>query len=128
MRSAIRHLQSGGTLVYFGAGHRDPDPATYPGARAMLDNWLEGIDFFFKHVPDLRLLPFNGWHRFLPVLVHGAGARTREVPVHHRPRVAGVSKYGVWNRLGRGLFDLVGVAWYLRRRLLPVPSKRLEDS
>jgi hypothetical protein len=57
MRSAIRHLRSGGTLVYFGAGHRDPDPATYPGARAMLDNWLEGIDFFFKHVPDLRLQP-----------------------------------------------------------------------
>lgn len=57
MRSAIRHLQAGGTLVYFGAGHRDPDPATYPGARAMLDRWLEGIDFFFKHVPNLRLLP-----------------------------------------------------------------------
>lgn len=57
MRSAIRHLQSGGTLVYFGAGHRDPDPAVYPGAGKMLECWLEGIDFFFKHVPHLRLLP-----------------------------------------------------------------------
>jgi hypothetical protein len=57
MRGAIRHLQSGGALVYFGAGHRDPDPAVYPHAGKMMENWLEGIDFFFKHVPDLQLLP-----------------------------------------------------------------------
>ena len=75
----------------------------------------------FKRSAIDGVLPFNGWHRFLPVLVHGAGASTLEVPVNHRPRVAGVSKYGVWNRLGRGLFDLVGVSWYLRRTLRPVP-------
>jgi dolichol-phosphate mannosyltransferase len=69
------------------------------------------------------VLPFDGWHRFLPVLVHHTGVRVKEVPVRHRPRTAGRSKYGVWNRLGRGLFDLVGVAWYLRRRLRPVASK-----
>lgn len=57
MRAAIRHLQSGGALLYFGAGHRDPDPAVYPHAGRMMDSWLEGIDFFFKHVPGLRLLP-----------------------------------------------------------------------
>jgi len=57
MRGAIRHLQAGGALVYFGAGRRDPDPAVYPGAGKTLDHWLEGIDFFFKHVPGLRLLP-----------------------------------------------------------------------
>jgi len=57
MRGAIRHLQSGGALVYFGAGHRDPDPASYPDSGKMMDNWLEGIDFFFKHVPGLQLLP-----------------------------------------------------------------------
>lgn len=66
------------------------------------------------------VFPFNGWHRFLPVLVHHAGVPVKEVPVRHRPRTAGRSKYGVWNRLGRGLLDLVGVAWYLRRRLRPV--------
>jgi hypothetical protein len=57
MRGALRHLRAGGALVYFGAGHRDPDPAVYPDAGKMMDNWLEGIDFFFKHVPGLRLLP-----------------------------------------------------------------------
>ena len=70
------------------------------------------------------LFGFNGLHRFLPILVAGGGFRVREVPVHHRARVAGVSKYGVWNRLGRGLHDLIGVAWYQRRRFKPVPVER----
>ncbi len=56
-RAAIRHLRSGGTLLYFGAGHREPDPAVYPDAGKMMDNWLPGIDFFIKHVPGVRLLP-----------------------------------------------------------------------
>jgi hypothetical protein len=70
MRGAIRHLQSGGALVYFGAGHRDPDPAVYPRAGKMMDNWLAGIEFFFKHVPGLHILPtvvsgvvFGKWAR-----------------------------------------------------------------
>lgn len=63
------------------------------------------------------VFPFNGLHRFLPILVAGNGSRCQEIPVNHRPRVAGVSKYGVWNRMGRGIFDLVGMAWYQRRRL-----------
>ena len=67
------------------------------------------------------VFPFNGWHRFLPILVHDGGATTKEVPVNHRPRVAGVSKYGIWNRLGRGLFDLIGLRWYQKRRIRPVP-------
>lgn len=79
----------------------------------------------FKREALAGVFPFNGLHRFLPILVAGGGFRCREVPVNHRPRVAGVSKYGVWNRLGRGIHDLVGVGWYQRRRLAPV---RLEDS
>ncbi len=75
----------------------------------------------FKRTALDGVFPFNGLHRFLPVLVHGGGAKTLEVPVNHRPRVAGVSKYGVWNRLGRGLYDLLALAWYRRRRLRPVP-------
>jgi dolichol-phosphate mannosyltransferase len=73
----------------------------------------------FKRTALDGVFPFNGWHRFLPVLVHGNGAVTKEAPVNHRPRAAGVSKYGVWNRLGRGIFDLIGVAWYQKRRLQP---------
>jgi dolichol-phosphate mannosyltransferase len=71
------------------------------------------------------VFPFNGFHRFLPVLVHGNGASTVEVPVNHRPRVAGVSKYGVWNRLGRGIYDLIALSWFQKRRLRPVKFTEL---
>jgi dolichol-phosphate mannosyltransferase len=73
----------------------------------------------FKRDCLTGVFPFNGLHRFLPILVAGGGFKCREVPVNHRPRVAGVSKYGVWNRLGRGIYDLFAVAWYQRRRIKP---------
>lgn len=78
----------------------------------------------FKRTSLAGVFPFNGLHRFLPLLVAGNGSRCREVPVKHRARVAGVSKYGVWNRVWRGIYDLVGVGWYQRRRLNPVPLER----
>ena len=79
----------------------------------------------FKRSTLDGVFPFNGWHRFLPILVRGNGVTAKEIPVNHRPRVAGVSKYGVWNRLGRGIFDLIGVAWYQKRRLGPVPFTKI---
>jgi len=57
LRRAIRHLQKGGTLVYFGSGHRDPDPMVYSGAGRSIDHWLNVFDTFFKYVKDLRVLP-----------------------------------------------------------------------
>jgi dolichol-phosphate mannosyltransferase len=79
----------------------------------------------FKRSALHGVFPFNGLHRFLPILVAGGGATTREIPVNHRSRVAGVSKYGVWNRLGRGLFDLIAMRWYQGRRIPGIP---IEDS
>jgi dolichol-phosphate mannosyltransferase len=79
----------------------------------------------FRRAALAGLPGFNGLHRFLPILVAGGGFRTKEVPVNHRPRVAGVSKYGIWNRLGRGIYDLVGVAWFQRRRLKAVAVEEL---
>ncbi len=89
-----------------------------------------GVDFrdtgcnlrAFKRSVLGNLFPFNGLHRFMPVLAHFAGARVLEIPVQHHPRTAGQSKYGVWNRLGRGLWDLVGIAWYRRRQLANIPA------
>lgn len=60
---------------------------------------------------------FVGVHRFLPALCAFRGARVVEMPVRHRARTLGVSKYGMGNRLWRGLHDLVGVAW-LKHRLV----------
>jgi dolichol-phosphate mannosyltransferase len=79
----------------------------------------------FRRTALEGVFPFDGMHRFLPVLVQGGGARTREVPVNHRPRVAGRSKYGVWNRLGRGLYDLLALAWFQKRRVRRVDCTRL---
>ncbi|MDX1950562.1 MAG: glycosyltransferase family 2 protein [Verrucomicrobiota bacterium] len=71
----------------------------------------------FRRKTLAGLFPFNGLHRFMPILVDAGGWRVKEVPINHRARVAGVSKYGVWNRLWRGVFDLFAIAWYQRRRV-----------
>jgi glycosyltransferase involved in cell wall biosynthesis len=63
------------------------------------------------------LLPFKGMHRFIPALVKGAGYRLVEIPVNHRPRKFGESKYGLGNRALRATTDMFGVRWLLSRRL-----------
>ena len=63
------------------------------------------------------LVPFKGMHRFIPALIRGAGYRLVEIPVHHRPRRFGKSKYGLGNRAVRATVDMFGVRWLLSRRL-----------
>ncbi len=63
------------------------------------------------------LIPFKGMHRFIPALVKGAGFHVVEVPVNHRPRKFGESKYGFGNRALRATIDMFGVRWLLSRRL-----------
>jgi dolichol-phosphate mannosyltransferase len=63
----------------------------------------------------MRLPWFNHMHRFLPALYQRAGARVVSVPVNHRPRTRGTSKYGLWNRLWVGIVDLFGVRWLIVR-------------
>jgi dolichol-phosphate mannosyltransferase len=62
------------------------------------------------------LVPFKGMHRFIPALVKGAGYRLVEVPVNHRPRRFGQSKYSLGNRALRATVDMFGVRWLLSRR------------
>jgi dolichol-phosphate mannosyltransferase len=64
----------------------------------------------------LREIPvFNGMHRFLPTILRLQGYNVVELPVNHRPRVAGVSKYGVGNRMWRGIVDCIAMRWYRAR-------------
>jgi dolichol-phosphate mannosyltransferase len=63
------------------------------------------------------LVPFKGMHRFIPALVKGAGYQLVEIPVNHRPRRFGRSKYGLGNRAVRATIDMFGVRWLLARRL-----------
>jgi glycosyltransferase involved in cell wall biosynthesis len=63
------------------------------------------------------LIPFKGMHRFIPALVKGASYTLVEIPVNHRPRKFGQSKYGLGNRAIRATVDMFGVRWLLSRRL-----------
>ena len=63
------------------------------------------------------LFPFKGMHRFIPALVKAAGYCLVEIPVNHRPRRFGQSKYGLGNRALRATIDMFGVRWLLSRRL-----------
>lgn len=63
------------------------------------------------------LVPFKGMHRFIPALVRGAGFRLVEIPVNHRPRRFGQTKYGFGSRAWRATMDMFGVRWLLSRRL-----------
>jgi dolichol-phosphate mannosyltransferase len=73
----------------------------------------------FPREAFLALPHFNHLHRFLPALFKRAGFKLVNVPVNHRPRLHGVSKYGVMNRLFVGIHDLVGVRWLIKRPCAP---------
>ena len=76
-----------------------------------------GIKLFPRQA-FLELPYFDHMHRFLPALFARSGLPTKSVVVTHRARVAGVSKYGLWNRLWVGIVDIIGVAWLQRRAKL----------
>lgn len=88
-------------------------------------NWLNGetirdtgCSLKAFRADAVRALPmFSGMHRFLPTLIKMHGGTVEEVPVGHRPRRFGVTKYGMWNRVFRSLADAFAVRWMQRRAL-----------
>ena len=72
----------------------------------------------FERAAFLELPYFNHMHRYLPALMQRSGWRTASVPVNHRVRSSGVSKYNNLNRALVGIADLRGVAWLIRRAKL----------
>ncbi len=103
-------------------------------ARRVVSRIANGIRRFVlgDQTPDsgcgLKLLPrsvflglprFDALHRFMPALVIRAGGRVVSVPVSHRPRDKGVSKYGIWRRGVLGLIDMLGIAWLKLRYTRP---------
>jgi dolichol-phosphate mannosyltransferase len=70
----------------------------------------------FRREVFLALPYFDGLHRFLPALVRREGYDIGYVDVVDRLRRAGVSNYGMWDRLWIGLLDLAGVWWLIRRK------------
>lgn len=72
---------------------------------------------FHKEAVEL-LVPFNGLHRYLPAIFKQANLRMTEMPVNHRERAQGTSKYTNWERALRGIYDLFGVRWLLKRKVV----------
>ncbi len=77
-----------------------------------------GLKVFAREV-FMRLPFFDHMHRFLPALVLRDGGTVQSVPVNHRARPAGTSKYGIGNRLWVGIVDMFGVMWLNRRMKRP---------
>ena len=71
----------------------------------------------FRRAVVERLQLFEGMHRFFPALAQMHGFTVTEVPVRHFPRAHGRTKYGIRNRLFKGLYDLVAVRWMMTRVL-----------
>jgi glycosyltransferase involved in cell wall biosynthesis len=71
---------------------------------------------FRREVVD-AFLPIRTLYSFMPALAVGAGFRVVEAEVRHRPRTRGDSKYGLRVMLWRPLVDLIGVKWFLSRRI-----------
>ena len=69
---------------------------------------------------------FTGMHRFLPTLVRMQGYKVNEMPVNHRARQFGVSKYGAMNRAFRGLVDCLAVRW-MGSRLLKYEVREVHE-
>ena len=88
-------------------------------------NWITGDQItdtgcslkLVKREAVERVRLFTGMHRFLPTLVRYAGYKVVEMPVNHRARQFGVSKYGAMNRAFRGLADCFAVRWMGKRML-----------
>jgi glycosyltransferase involved in cell wall biosynthesis len=71
----------------------------------------------FRRSSLARIRLFDGMHRFLPALMELEGFQVGQMPVSHRPRRWGRSKYGPLTRLLRPVIDLLAVRWMKRRRL-----------
>jgi glycosyltransferase involved in cell wall biosynthesis len=81
--------------------------------------------FKAEHLGKLKL--YTGMHRFFPTLLRFEGCTVTEVPVNHRPRTLGKSKYGIGNRLFRSLRDLMAVRWMKSRLMNYSIAERIDS-
>ncbi|MBP7180453.1 MAG: glycosyltransferase family 2 protein [Dysgonomonadaceae bacterium] len=75
-----------------------------------------GCPLKVMHTDAAKKMPlFNGMHRFLPALILLQNGRVKQIPVRHYPRVAGKSKYHLWNRLAGPFIDCFAYRWMKKR-------------
>jgi glycosyltransferase involved in cell wall biosynthesis len=126
---ALLHaFENNGERVGLTAGQRVGRHGAYKKVQSRIANSVRGAILrdgtrdsgcglkVFRRDAFLALPYFDGLHRFLPALFRRDGYTIAYVDVIDRPRHAGKSNYGLWDRLWIGILDLAGVWWLLRRR------------
>ena len=91
--------------------------ANYIRSKILKDNCLDtgcSLKVFNKEI-ILKFPFFNGIHRFLPALFIGYGYKASYLKVNHRKRKFGISKYGTFNRLFKGIKDMIRVYYIIRQ-------------
>ena len=78
----------------------------------------------FRKKDFLQLPFFNHIHRFLPFLFNTFGGKIISIPVNHRARISGISKYSNFQRFLVGINDLYGVIWLRKRSIWPILKKK----
>jgi glycosyltransferase involved in cell wall biosynthesis len=129
IRPLIQALEAGAPRVGLVAGQRLGRKATrFKRLQSRIANAVRGAVLrddtrdtgcglkAFRRDVFLALPYFDGLHRFLPALMRREGYEIGYVDVVDRLRRAGVSNYGMWDRLWIGILDLAGVWWLIRRR------------
>ena len=127
--SLLKALEAGSPLVGLIAGQRVGRKASgFKKLQSCIANGVRGAVLrdgtrdtgcglkAFRRDVFMSLPYFDGLHRFLPALVRRDGYEIGYVDVVDRPRGAGVSNYGLWDRLWIGILDLAGVWWLIRRK------------
>jgi glycosyltransferase involved in cell wall biosynthesis len=131
---ALLHaFEGGGARVGLAAGQRVGRHGAYKKFQSRVANRIRGAILrdgtrdsgcglkVFRRDAFLALPYFDALHRFLPALFRRDGYTIVYVDVIDRPRHAGKSNYGLWDRLWIGILDLAGVWWLIRRRK-PIPQ------
>lgn len=138
----IKALEEGGASVGLAAGQRVGRKDTgFKRFQSRIANGVRGAILkdgtrdsgcglkAFRRDVFLGLPYFDALHRFLPALVRRDGYTVAYVDVVDRQRRAGVSNYGMWDRLWVGILDLAGVWWLIRRRKrVPQATEVFQDA
>ena len=112
IRTGVKHARAPWIATLDGDGQNDP--ADIPKLLAERDKSPANLKLFARDV-FMDLPYFDHMHRYLPALVRRAGYESKSVPVNHRERASGVSKYNNLQRAWVGLTDLRGVSWLIKR-------------
>lgn len=105
LRSAIEHLRSGGSLLQFGTGHIDPDPAVMPGSIETLSTWSPSLEIMLRKAPETKLSLAMVSGVVMKRFANHPLTRLRQKPIDRR-RVAEFTQV-IWQLISRKAPDII---------------------